>query len=369
MPKSFAETYRAAFARRGFTVDPGQARALEALAALAGELEEPKRKLRSSRAMSRLRRRLALLHRSHPIRGLYLWGGVGRGKTLLMDLFYDSLPFQDRRRLHFHHFMSHVHRDLKALSGTSNPLEAVASSIAAETSVLCFDEFLVEDIADAMLLGGLLAGLFSRGVCLVATSNTRPAELYREGLQRSRFLPAIALLEEHVQVLHLATGADYRLRTLEQASIYHCPLDESAQRALARYFADLSAGLERPQPTLEVCGRQLEARKLAGNVAWFDFAELCDAPRSSADYIELARRFHTLLVEGVPCFHDRDDQARRFISLVDELYERRVKLVLSAAVPLAELYSRGRLGAAFERCRSRLLEMQSHDYLAASHRP
>lgn len=306
-----------------------------------------------------------------PVKGLYFWGGVGRGKTYLMDNFYESLPFERKMRVHFHRFMRRVHADLKRLTGTVNPLTQVAAGIADEARVICFDEFFVSDIGDAMILAGLLRELFARGVTLVATSNIPPQELYKDGLQRARFMPAIALLQAHTQGVNVDGGVDYRLRALEQADVYYSPLDEAAAEALKAAFARLCpAGAEvKENVTLDIEGRPLAARRLADDVAWFDFAALCDGPRSQNDYIELAREFTTVIVADVPIFTvERDDQARRFINLVDEFYDRHVKMIVSAAAPLDALYAGGRLGFEFARTQSRLLEMRSREYLARAHR-
>lgn len=304
-----------------------------------------------------------------PVRGLYMWGGVGRGKTWLMDLFHDSLPFEAKLRMHFHRFMRRVHHDLRSLAGERNPLQGVADRFAADARVLCFDEFFVSDITDAMILGELLDALFSRGVTLVATSNIPPRELYRDGLQRRRFLPAIDLLERHTETLNVDGGTDYRLRSLERAEIYHTPLDAGADASLAASFSKLAPAEPVVGEVLEVEGRPIPTRMRADDVVWFDFEALCAGPRSQNDYIELAREFHAVLVSDVPRFTARiDDQARRFISLVDEFYDRGVKLILSAAAPLESLYAGERLAFEFERTRSRLLEMQSREYLARLHR-
>lgn len=307
--------------------------------------------------------------RTEPVCGLYLWGGVGRGKTWLMDLFFESLPFDDKLRMHFHRFMRRVHGDLRALSGQANPLLGVADRFARDARVLCFDEFFVSDITDAMILGELLDALFARGVTLVATSNIPPSGLYRDGLQRRRFLPAIALLEQHTRVLNVDGGVDYRLRSLKRAEIYHAPLDAEAELSLAASFASLAPVTPVPCEVLEIEGRRIPTRSRADDVVWFDFAALCAGPRSQNDYIELAREFHAVLVSGVPRFTPQiEDQARRFISLVDEFYDRGVKLIVSAEVPLEALYGGERLAFEFERTRSRLLEMQSEEYLARLHR-
>jgi cell division protein ZapE len=302
--------------------------------------------------------------------GLYLWGGVGRGKTYLVDTFFECLPFRRKMRVHFHRFMRRVHDELKDLDGQKDPLQKVADRLAEEALVLCFDEFYVSDIADAMILGGLMEALFDRGVCLVATSNIEPSRLYENGLQRQRFLPAIALVEKYTLVLNVDAGIDYRLRTLQQAELYHYPLDAAADESLRDSFGKLAAHPGNHWERMEVNGRYITCRCRADDVGWFDFAELCDGPRSQNDYIELSRVFHAVLVSGVPVFDPQsDDQARRFINLVDEFYDRNVKLVLAAAAPLLELYGGGRLSFEFQRTISRLQEMQSYEYLAREHRP
>lgn len=307
-----------------------------------------------------------------PVRGLYFWGGVGRGKTYLMDNFYESLPFPQKMRSHFHRFMRRVHAELKKLDGQKNPLELVADIIASEARVICFDEFFVSDITDAMILGTLMEALFARGVTLVATSNIIPDGLYKDGLQRARFLPAIALLNKHTLVVNVDGGVDYRLRALEQAQLYHFPLGIAADASLKRCFDSLVPVKDEicENQELEVEGRMIHARYLAEDVVWFDFVDICDGPRSQNDYIELACEYHSVLVSNIPALgRAKDDQARRFINLVDEFYDRQVKLILSAELPLAQLYSTGKLDFEFRRTVSRLLEMQSHEYLARPHRP
>ena len=302
--------------------------------------------------------------------GLYFWGGVGRGKTYLVDTFYECLPFRRKLRVHFHRFMQRVHADLQKLEGEKNPLESVADGLAQETRVLCFDEFFVTDIADAMILGDLMKALFERGVTLVATSNIEPAHLYENGLQRQRFLPAIALLEKYTRVVNVDAGVDYRLRTLQQAALYHFPLNEAAAKSLEQSFTQLATAPGRHWERIQINHRYLTCRRVSKDVAWFEFAELCDGPRSQNDYIELARLFTSVLISGVPCFRPHmDDQARRFINLVDEFYDRSVKLVLTAEVPLLELYGGGQLEFEFQRTISRLQEMQSFEYLAREHLP
>ena len=304
-----------------------------------------------------------------PVRGLYVWGGVGRGKTMLMDLFYDGLPEDRRLRMHFHRFMRRVHRDLTELAGTANPLDTVAERFAADADAICFDEFFVSDIGDAMILAELLQKLFALGVTLVATSNVDPRNLYENGLQRRRFLPAIDLLYAHTDVLHVDAGVDFQLRALEQAEIYHSPLDAAAEESLSKSFAALAPDVPQTDVTLMIEGREIAARKVADDVVWFEFAELCEGPRSQNDYIELALEYHAVLVSNLPVMTSaKEDAARRFISLVDEFYDHGVKLIISAAAPITEIYQGERLRFEFERTQSRLLEMQSHDYLAGSHR-
>ena len=303
-----------------------------------------------------------------PVRGLYLWGGVGRGKTFLMDLFFTTLATEQKRRTHFHRMMSDVHRRLKALDDVEEPLDRVAAAIAANVRVLCFDEFFVKDIADAMILARLLDGLFRRGVTLVATSNTPPAELYRDGLQRERFLPAIRQLETHTELVELNSGPDYRLRVLEQAGTYLAAGDPDAERRLTDYFCRIAPGAFEIGRVLDILGRPVQTVREAKGVAWFEFDELCDGPRSQEDYIEIARCYQTVIVSNVPVLdRQREDPARRFIALVDEFYDRRVKLIVSAHVTLDALYQGERLSFEFERCKSRLVEMQSQEYLHSAH--
>ena len=308
---------------------------------------------------------------SVPIKGLYFWGGVGRGKTYLMDNFFESLPFREKQRVHFHRFMRRVHQELTSLAGTKNPLTVVAERLAREARVICFDEFFVSDITDAMILAGLFGELFARGVTLVATSNIVPDNLYENGLQRARFLPAIALVKMHTQVVNVDGGVDYRLRQLEQAELYHHPLDAEAEVSLQASFHSLvpDKHLIEKDAKLEIEGRVLVSRYEAEDVVWFDFAELCAGPRSQNDYIALACEYHAVLVGGAPQFTVRlEDQARRFINMVDEFYDHGVKLIISAQVPLAELYAGTLLAFEFQRTTSRLLEMQSHEYLARAHK-
>ncbi len=361
------QRYQADLRREDFSHDPSQERAVLMLQDLHERLLT--RHQRRSAPLQQLWRRLVGQSLA-PEPGLYFWGGVGRGKTYLVDMFHDCLPFPEKMRVHFHRFMQRVHAELAALEGRKNPLDAVADRLAGEALVICFDEFFVSDIGDAMILGNLLEALFERGMTLVATSNIEPDRLYENGLQRQRFLPAIRLLQQHTRVVQVDAGTDYRLRTLQQAELYHCPLGPAADDSLRQSFERLAPGSGQHWERIPVNGRYLTCRCLADDVAWFDFAELCDGPRSQNDYIELSRIFHAVLLSGVPAFGpERDDQARRFINLVDEFYDRNVKLVLSAARPLVELYEGGRLAFEFQRTVSRLQEMQSYEYLAREHRP
>ena len=304
------------------------------------------------------------------VRGLYFWGGVGRGKTFLMDLFYEELPIKQKKRLHFHRFMREVHRKLNDFQGESNPLKKVAASFAGQARVICFDEFFVSDITDAMLLAGLLDEMFKLGVTLVATSNVEPDHLYENGLQRRKFLPAIELLNTHTLVHNMDGGLDYRLRALESAEIYHFPLDDAAETGLQAAFRSISPDEGRAAVVLPIEGRDIATRRCGDGVAWFEFAALCDGPRSQNDYIELARLFQTVLIGNVPRFGEqKEDQARRFISLVDEFYDRSVKLILSAESPILDLYHGRRLAFEFQRTESRLQEMQSKEYLSRQHKP
>ena len=314
-----------------------------------------------------------LLRRGRPapaVRGLYLHGGVGRGKTFVMDLFYDGLPFDNKQRLHFHRFMGRVHADLAQMKDQEDPLALVAEHFAERARVLCFDEFFVSDIGDAMLLGRLLEHLFARGVTLVATSNVEPKNLYRDGLQRARFLPAIAAIEKHCKVLELTSPQDYRLRALSQAPVYHHPLGSAAEQALDHAFARLATAARDPRASITVNDREIALRRRAGDLIWFEFDALCRGARAAADYIEIAQSFPTIIVSGVPHFGpNEENEARRFVHLVDEFYDRGVKLILSAAVVPTELYAGERLRLEFQRTASRLIEMQSQDYLKREHRP
>lgn len=342
--------------------DPAQRAALGAFDRIHAALLAPR-----PGAFARLRAKVG----GHPasIRGLYLWGAVGRGKTMLMDQFAASLPPGVARREHFHRFMLDVHARLRALGEVRDPLPRIAADIAAHARVLCLDEFMVTDIGDAMILAGLLRALFERGAVLVTTSNTPPQELYKGGLQRGRFMPAIASIEARCEVLQLVSPHDWRLRALTRAPVYLTPDDARAEAALARLFGELAQGPVQDGGELRVNERAFRVRRACAQAAWFDFAALCEVPSGSVDYIELAQTHPAILISGLPQFTPfNEDAAQRFVHLVDELYDRRVKLAVTAQAPVVELYDGKRLRGDFARTESRLIEMQSREYLAEAHR-
>ncbi len=352
--------YQQLLGQGGFESDPEQLTAVRAL----DELWHALRKQEHPRLLKRLRGR-----KPQYVRGLYLWGGIGRGKTWLMDLFYERLPLERKQRVHFHRFMQRIHASLKMLGNVQDPLPRIAESWARECSILCLDEFFVADIADAMLLSGLLESLFSRGVTLVTTSNMEPDMLYRNGLQRARFLPAIELIKQHTRVLELGGATDFRLRILEQSEIFHHPLDDAADRQMTASFNRISAECELAH-VLEINGRNFHALRRGDGIIWFNFKELCGKPRGSSDYSEIARVFNTVMLSGMPQLVEDDaDAARRFITLVDEFYDRNVKLLISAATTIDDLYTGQKLAFEYQRTASRLTEMQSHEYLARPHLP
>lgn len=359
--------YQQDLTRDEFSEDPAQEQAVRSLQRVFDEI------MLTNSKPSPMKKIFSLLGaKPQSVQGLYLWGGVGRGKTYLMDTFYDALPGDRKLRAHFHRFMHQVHIDLDNLKGQRDPLLIIAKQMAKKYQVICFDEFFVSDITDAMLLGTLFQALFKEGVALVATSNIIPDELYRNGLQRVRFLPAIALINKHCQILNVDSGIDYRLRTLEQAEIYHFPLDAQADTNLLSYFEKLAPESEVSSDDIDIDGRNISIRKQAQGVLLLDFLALCDGPRSQRDYMELACLYHTVLLSGVQQMGIKetgDDVARRFLAMVDEFYERNVKLIISAEVSLEDIYTQGLLSFEFKRCRSRLTEMQSHDYLALEHLP
>ena len=355
--------YQADQARKEFSADTAQAEAIAHLQHLFVQLQQPAAKI------SGLKRLLGKQPKPCP-KGLYFWGGVGRGKTYLMDIFFDCLPIEHKLRTHFHRFMRDVHRQLENYKGNRNPLQKVADDLAQQARVICFDEFFVTDITDAMILAGLLEALMAHHVVLVATSNIEPARLYENGLQRQRFMPAIALLEQHTVIVNVDGGTDYRLRSLQQAELYHSPLDSDADISLEKSFAALSPVSDECQinGNIEINKRQFHFRKQCEDVIWFDFAELCNKPRSQNDYLEIASEYHALLLSNVPQLsRHTDDQARRFVNLVDVCYDANVKLIISAAAELTDIYTGGNLDFVFQRTLSRLQEMQSVEYLAKGH--
>jgi cell division protein ZapE len=364
------ERYLVDQAQHGFIQDDAQKAIIARLNDLFEELQKPieKKAVKKSSFFSTFKREATPA--TFAPKGLYLWGGVGQGKTYLMDIFYDSLPFKEKQRTHFHRFMQNVHSKLGQIKNVADPLQLVADQIAQDCRVLCFDEFFVSDITDAMLLGRLFESLFKRGICLIATSNIEPDGLYKGGLQRARFLPAIDALKANCVVLKLDSGTDYRLRELEQAQIYHTPLDEQAAIVLAELFEHMTANDVLPESSLEIEGRMIDVVHCAEGVVWFNYQTICDIPRGAADYIEISRLFHTVFVSDVLVMNDMtNDIANRFINLVDELYDHNVKLILSAQSPAQTLYQGTKLAFQFERTVSRLLEMQSHDYLERPHLP
>jgi cell division protein ZapE len=377
------ELYQRQLEQEGFVADPAQCEALEQLDQLYYQLD-----VSSSRWKGRKEVRP---------KGLYLWGDVGRGKTFLMDLFYESLPDGRKLRLHFHRFMARIHRDLNTESGHAEPLQRIAKKLAKECDVLCFDEFFVSDIGDAMILGRLFAALFDNGMTLVATSNIPIERLYRNGLQRQRFEPAIKLLLQHTQEVHLNGGEDHRLRHLQHQQTYFLPSEIHFDQLFLQLAEQLNKKMQSADQSLLVCHRPIDVIRLSPSLVWFSFDALCNGPRSQLDYIELASRFSCIMLSEIPIlggecrgwikargtedgsfgttetgerklsYASQDDAARRFISLVDELYDRRVNLYLSAEVPLESLYSGGSLSFEFKRTYSRLVEMQSAEYLKCPH--
>ena len=346
------EVYQQNLQRRGFLSDSSQWRAVERLQQLHEEWSEYKK--RRSSALKRL-----LVKPPLP-KGVYLWGPVGRGKSFLMDAFYLCVPLVRKRRVHFHHFMREIHRELDQLKGTEDPIAAVAERTARRYRLVCFDEFHVSDIADAMILGRFLEQTMERGVEFVMTSNYHPDQLYASGLQRERFLPAIELIKSRLDVVSVDSGVDYRRLKMEKVQVYHLGAD--APRQLEKIFQELKDVEEEKQP-LDVEGRTIPYRKRAGGLVWFDFEALCGGPRSYADYVDLTKRFHTIILSGVPRMSAKQsDAARRFTWLIDVLYDEHIKLVLSAEAAPEELFTEGENAADFQRTVSRLHEMQSAEY-------
>jgi cell division protein ZapE len=357
---SVREVYGTELKARGYVSDPAQLRAVEALDRCAQEWAHYKEK--RSNSFKKL-----INHPEIP-RGVYMVGGVGRGKSFLMDCFFQAVPLKRKTRLHFHEFMREVHRELADLQGTVNPLDRLAELMAERFKLICFDEFHVADITDAMILHRLLQALFDNGVGFVTTSNFHPDDLYPNGLHRDRVLPAIELLKEHLEIVDVDNGVDYRERTLQQVKLYHTPLGPQADAEMDRAFTELAESHDE-NPVLTIEHREIRARRKAGGVVWFDFRTLCGGPRSQNDYLEIATQFHTVLLSGVPYMPvNMASEARRFTWLVDVLYDRRVKLIMSAAVEPEALYTEGPLAHEFPRTVSRLREMQSAQFLAQGRR-
>jgi cell division protein ZapE len=352
--------YEQTLKERGYTSDAAQQRAVDSLERCENEWADYK--ARRSNAVTKL------LMRPPIPRGVYMWGGVGRGKSFLMDCFFQSVPLRRKTRLHFHEFMREVHRELQDLKGTPNPLQELGARIARRFRLICFDEFHVADVTDAMILHRLLEALFANRVSIVTTSNFPPDGLYPNGLHRDRILPAIALLKEKLEVINVDAGTDYRSRTMQHVKRYHCPLGADAEAALAQAFDEIAEARDE-DPVLRIEHREITARRKAGGVIWFDFKSLCGGPRSQNDYLELASRFHTLILSNVPQMPPRmASEARRFTWLIDVLYDRRVKLIMSAEAPPEALYQEGPLAHEFPRTVSRLAEMQSAEFLALERR-
>ncbi|MRD45793.1 cell division protein ZapE [Caenimonas koreensis DSM 17982] len=357
---SVRQAYDLELAARGYQSDPAQLRAVQALDRCAREWADFKEQ------RTGFVRRL-INHPDIP-RGVYMYGGVGRGKSFLMDCFFNAVPLVRKTRLHFHEFMREVHRELSELQGTVNPLDVLGERIAKRYRLICFDEFHVADITDAMILHRLLNALFENGVGFVTTSNFKPDDLYPDGLHRDRILPAIELLKENLEVVNVDNGVDYRSRVMEQVKLYHTPLGPEADEEMNEAFNSLAVGRDE-DPVLHIEARQIRAVRRAGGIVWFDFRTLCGGPRSQNDYLEIASQFNTVLLSNVPHMPVRmASEARRFTWLIDVLYDRHVKLIMSAAVEPEALYTEGPLAHEFPRTVSRLNEMRSAEYLAMPHR-
>lgn len=351
--------------------DAVQEQAIVKLEALSQRLESSnKSPLRSLLRKLSAQLIFAKQHPPQPVLGLYLWGDVGRGKSWLMNLFYEELHIKEKNRSHFHHFMLDIHEKLGALKKQKNPLQHIARQLAKQYRVLCIDEFIVTNITDAMILSELLHALFKHQVCLVATSNRVPDDLYLNGLQRERFLPAIELIKTHTEVFHLDGGIDHRTSLLELADVYYCPILENTDKQIKTRMQELSITPVIENRTLTILHREIKTISCSDEIAWFDFATICTAPRAAQDYIELAQQFNTIIISNIPVLDEfSDDRARRFIYLIDELYDRNVIIIASAAAEPEKLYQGNMLEFAFHRTSSRLIEMRSHQYLSQSHKP
>lgn len=356
------DAYMALLDSRGYVADAAQMTAAKALQALYTNLLS----FKVNRGSTFKR----LLSPPRPPKGVYFWGGVGRGKSFLMDCFYESVPYRRKKRLHFHAFMQQIHRDLDRYKGEPDPMLKVAEQVAREVRLLCFDEFHVSDIADAMILGRLMEGLFRQGVIVVMTSNYPPQLLYPNGLHRESFLPTIALLQQHLDVFEVEAGIDYRLRALEQVEIYHHPADAAAEAKMLDYFRMVAGEEGEEGGRIEVLGRQIETLRRGHGVIWFDFRTLCGGPRSQNDYLEISRSYHTVLLSRIPRMSlHQASEARRFTWLVDVFYDHKVKLIATADCAADDLYTEGTQASEFKRTVSRLTEMNSREYLALPHIP
>ena len=359
-PTGMLDAYFGLLERLGYAADTAQKAAADSLQRLYTELLD----FKVARGSTFKR----LLAPPRPPRGIYFWGGVGRGKSFLMDCFFNAVPYRRKKRIHFHAFMQQIHRELEACKGEADPMMKVAAKIGRDVRLLCFDEFHVSDIADAMILGRLLDGLFECGVILVMTSNYPPDGLYPNGLQRENFLPTIALLRDHLEIIEVDTGVDYRLRTLEQVAIYHHPADAQAEAKMLDFFRLVAGGEGKKGGRIAVLGRDIDTLRRANGVIWFDFKTLCGGPRSQNDYLEIARSHHTVLLSGIPKLTvHQASEARRFTWLVDVFYDHKVKLIATADVPADALYTEGTQAGEFARTVSRLTEMNSREYLALPH--
>lgn len=351
------EYYQDQCAKGAISADPEQLAALQYLQRIYENLLTEYKKRQNI---------LAFLRKPQMVKGLYLWGGVGIGKTFLMDCFYSCIPFPHKMRMHFHQFMQVIHQELKKYQGKKDPLQLIAKDIARKTMLLCFDELFVSDITDAMLLGRLFRALYNNGVCLVTTSNVPPDDLYKNGLQREQFLPAIALLKENTDVIHIPTAVDYRLRHLKEAGVFYSPLDDAARISMEKSFVALAGDHPVSTKPVMILDRPIKIKKRAGDVVWFEFKDICTVPRSQNDYLVIAKEFSAVLISDVPVIPpNAKDMICLFISMVDVFYDARTRLVISAAEPVAEIYSRGYMILEFTRTHSRLLEMQSTDYFLA----
>lgn len=354
------EFYQQALLQRNFKSDDAQRRAVDRLQQAYDEWVEYKNQ--------RANKLLRLLSRPQVPKGIYMWGGVGRGKSFLMDSFYSVVPVTRKTRLHFHEFMRGVHRELDDLKGVANPLDSVAKRIAKKYRLICFDEFHVSDIADAMILYNLLKALFENGVSFIMTSNYAPDTLYPDGLHRDRMLPTIALLKQELDVMNVDAGTDYRKRSLQQIEAYHTPLSAASDQALRKAFADI-AETKDEDPRIHIEAREIKALRRAGGIVWFDFATLCGGPRSQNDYLEISSQFHTVILSDIPRMSvSMSSEARRFTWLIDVLYDHKVKLLMSAEVAPEELYTAGMLANEFHRTVSRIIEMQSSEYMESERR-